>query len=180
MLYSDIRNLQFLSLELIDNGGQAKEYFSLGLDGIQKTSNTLASFTSMVLSFVKAGDYMVKSGYCSGYRLRTESAGSKTVLCDSGQISMLQVADTSSNDEELEISLNRFGTLSLREKQILCFHAKGCKIEESCQMLCITKSTYTKHRKNLQKKLHIHSPLEFGAWCEKYLELCFKQNVNNF
>lgn len=52
----------------------------------------------------------------------------------------------------------KLGTLSTREKEIVCCVAKGLSNKEIADILCLSVHTVTTHRRNISSKLHIHTP----------------------
>ena len=65
------------------------------------------------------------------------------------------------------------GTLSDREKEIICYVVKGMTNKEIAEQLCISVHTVITHRRNISKKLQIHSPagLTIYAIVNKLVEL---------
>ena len=63
--------------------------------------------------------------------------------------------------------------LSDREKEIICYVVKGMTNKEIAEQLCISVHTVITHRRNISKKLQIHSPagLTIYAIVNKLVEL---------
>ena len=59
--------------------------------------------------------------------------------------------------EELEISQSTDSELSQREKEIVSCVAKGMANKEIADILCLSINTVTTHRRNIARKLRIHS-----------------------
>lgn len=72
---------------------------------------------------------------------------------------------------------DKLGTLSEREKEIIACVAKGMANKEIADTLCLSVNTVTTHRRNITRKLHIHTSngLTIYAIVNKLVEL---QDIN--
>ena len=72
---------------------------------------------------------------------------------------------------------DKLGTLSEREKVIIACVAKGMSNKEIADTLCLSVNTVTTHRRNITKKLQIHTSngLTIYAIVNKLVEL---QEIN--
>lgn len=68
------------------------------------------------------------------------------------------VADCAGGTKKSEVSGEKNGELSDREKEIICEIAKGYSNKEIADRLCLSVHTVTTHRRNISNKLSIHSP----------------------
>lgn len=80
-------------------------------------------------------------------------------------VTMAQLEDENLDDDQ--------STLSDREKEIICYVVKGMTNKEIAEQLCISVHTVITHRRNISKKLQIHSPagLTIYAIVNKLVEL---------
>lgn len=83
-------------------------------------------------------------------------------------VSSMNIADESNLLEE-----EKFTSLSEREKSIISCVAKGMSNKEIADVLCLSINTVTTHRRNITRKLDIHTPngLTIYAIVNKLVEL---------
>lgn len=83
---------------------------------------------------------------------------------------MVELMSTTTEDEEIE---NEAETLSQREKEIVCCVVRGMTNKEIAEQLFLSIHTVITHRRNIARKLQIHSPagLTIYAIVNKLVEL---------
>lgn len=146
-----------------------------GMNGIEATAQILASYPSVkviglsasadprfILDMLKAGalGYVTKSGAGEDL-LRAIRAVSRrqTYLCPIAASAVAGAMCASSAPGRL-----RAGQLGTRERQVLQLVAEGHTSSEIAKLLHIAPSTVEVHRRNLMRKLDIHSVAELTTY----------------
>ena len=95
----------------------------------------------------------------------------RIALYDSAEVIGEKLSALMKNDEE--VSDNDAEPLSQREKEIITYVVKGLTNKEIADNLCLSVHTVITHRRNIARKLQIHSPagLTIYAIVNKLVEL---------
>lgn len=165
-------NFEFkrLSLVLIHSSGIESEYFSISSNGLNQLRKTQTAFAAFVASIVGEGFYLISINACKNFRLTGHMNSGNASIFES--CSRLYENHLSVNEEELRVKTEGkqlvYSKLTKREKEILSLIHNNNKASEISRSINISVQTYRTHRKNIQKKLNVHSTIALEKWCSHF------------
>jgi DNA-binding NarL/FixJ family response regulator len=153
------------------------------VSGIEVTRNireTLAETRVVILSMHLKIDYITKAfrAGATGY-ITKESATERLLECleavSRGEYFMdpslaHEVVESlmKSEDEEVKSADAGYGSLTRREKEVMCLLAEGLSTTEIAEKLFISRKTVENHRSNILSKLDLHSTVELVRYAARY------------
>ncbi len=171
-------NFEFkrLSLDLIHASGVESEYFAISSDGLSQLKRTHEAFASFVASIVGEGFYLISIKACKNFRLTCHmNTGISTIfesysrLYEGHMPFGLKESKVKTEGEQI-----LYSNLTKREKQILSLIHNNYKASEISKSINISVQTYRTHRKNIQKKLNVHSTIALEKWCSHFFSFMEK------
>lgn len=127
------------------------------------------AFTSVVSGTTEAVSFFIRfvshdagPGWflCTFKRLNNPDGEDDWICCHQSDLANMAVFDHFSkfyHDFRMRHPVSAMKKLTRREKEVLRLIARGCSYTEIAKCLFIQPETVNKHRKNIQKKLHLNS-----------------------
>ena len=128
----------------------------------QAFTNVVSGITEAVSFFTRFVNYDTRPDWylCTFKRLNNRDGGNDWICCHQSDLANMATFDHFSefyHDFRKRHPVSAMKKLTRREQEILRLIARGFSYTEIAQCLFIQPETVNKHRKNIQKKLHLNS-----------------------
>jgi DNA-binding CsgD family transcriptional regulator len=173
----DLELLDGISLFLSKDTIHYEPILELKKSALQLAYNNNGSIIKIISNLLENAGTIISEGFFHSYSLQLQVSGSTFFISDKFISSRQQRHEVVKLISVIDLSENQliYNSLTNRERQILCFLARGYKQSIISFVLHIGIETFKSHRKSLYTKMDFKSKADLNTWAEKYLELYFRR-----